>query len=363
MRLAALIGRYRQQIEDRYGAVLLPEQRRALAAIERCRTPACGSSIAVCPNCAATYLHHHSCSHRACPQCQNHSATAWLERQRQKLLPVRYYLLTFTLPVQLRSTAYHHQTAVYEAFFQAAAQTLREVALNPRHLGAEPGITAVLHTHSRRLDYHPHLHCLIPGGGFDRKQRLWRQAPRKCLLPVAVLRILFREKLLAALRQAGLHYPPALHRRHWVVHVRAAGHGLRALQYLSRYLYRGVISERNILDDRDGQITFRYTDAQTQMPRTRTLPAADFLYLLAQHVLPKRFRRVRDYGFLHGNANSILRRIQILLRQPLPERLDTPLPPLRCPACGAAMVFVNPHWLHLTLTASRSRAPPTAAVS
>jgi len=225
-------------------------------------------------------------------------------------------------------------------------------------------MTAVLHTNSRRLDYHPHLHIVIPAGGFDRKNRLWKQGRRKFLLPVPVLRILFREKFLARLRHAGLRYAPSLHRRHWVVHVRAAGRGEPALEYLARYLYRGVISENDILTDHDGKITFRYLDASLGAFRTRTLPAADFLQLVLQHVLPKRFRRVRDYGFLHGNAKKLLTRIQILLRQPLPEVRPRARPPVRCSICGSTMSFrplsqpnTNPR------IPVRSRAPPLQRAS
>ena len=363
MRLAQLIRRHQDNFERQYGAQLLPGQRHALEAMVNCRTPACGSSLALCPNCGHSHPHHHSCSHRSCPQCQNHTATEWLQRQRRKLLPVRYYLLTFTLPEHLRATTYAHQRTVYEAMFEATAETVREIALNPRHLGAEPGMTAVLHPHSRRLDYRPHLHIVMPAGGFERKNRLWRQGRRKFLFPVPVLRILFREKFLARLRQAALPYPPALHHRHWVVHVRAAGRGEPALEYLARYLYRGVISENAILSDRRGQVTFQYIDANTGGSSTRTVLAADFLRLVLQHVLPKRFRRVRDYGFLHGNAKAILSRIQILLRQPVPEVPAKSHPPLCCRICGGTMLILTPNRRLSSRTRSRNRAPPLPQAS
>ncbi len=337
MNLADLIRRCRPEMEERYGSSLLPEQRRALDAILACGTPEAGQSLMACPDCGTTHWHNHSCGHRNCPQCQNHLATQWLERQRAKLLPISYYLVTFTIPEQLRQTAYNHQLTVYEAIFTAAVRTIRQVAANPKHLGAEPGMTAVLHTQTRRLDFHPHLHLVVPAGGIDVKQKLWKPGKRKYLFPVAVLRKLFREKLLAILRDAGLSYARELHQRDWVVHIRAAGHGEHAFEYLSRYLYRGVISEKDIISEDDGRITFAYREGGTNLPKTRTMPTLDFLFLILKHVLPKRFRRTRDYGFLHGNAKAKLRVLQLLLKADVKIPQQKPRPPIPCPKCGCAM--------------------------
>ena len=363
MELADIIRRYRGQLESKYGSQLLPEQRRALDAIVVCRTPQAGQSLAGCPACGTTHYHNHSCGHRSCPQCQNHLTTGWLERQRKKLLPVPYYLVTFTLPRELRSTAYCRQRIVYEAMLKAAVSTIQDVAASPKHLGAEPGITAVLHTHARNLDYHPHIHLVVPAGGISTKEKLWKAGKRKYLFPVNILRILFREKFLTALRDAKLYYQRELHKRHWVVHIRAAGQGEHALEYLSKYLYRGVVSERNIISDNAGQITFAYRESKTNRRRTRTLPAADFLFLLLKHVLPKRFRRSRDYGFLHGNAKKKLLAIQLLLRViPVPVKV-IPRPPITCPKCGTPMIIatVSEAGRHRPRQPA-SRDPPTSSI-
>ena len=168
MQLAELLRRYWAELEGKHALELLPEQRRAAECILKRHTEACGQTLLSCPWCGAEHAHSHSCAHRACPSCQNHSSTKWLQRQNAKLLPVRYYLLTLTVPAQFRGTVYRHQRLLYEASFQSVTETIRDVAGNARYLGAEPGMTTVLHTHSRSLQYHPHIHVILPVGGVGR---------------------------------------------------------------------------------------------------------------------------------------------------------------------------------------------------
>jgi len=342
MLLKELFERYRHRLEQEYGGALLPSQRRAIDDIIQCRTPVLGEILATCLHCGIQHTHPHSCSNRNCPVCQNHLATKWLDNQRTKLLPVRYYLLTFTLPAQLRTTAYKNQRTVYNALLDAAKETIDDVARNPRHLGAQMGMMAVLHTNSRRLDHHPHVHIVLPAGGIDAAKNLWITNSRKHLFPHQVLKTLFREKFLSRMRKAQIAYSHRLHKIEWVVNIRAAGTGEPALKYLSRYLYRGVIQEKNILRDDQGLITFRYRDAKTDTWMTRTLPAVDFLCLLLIHVLPKRFRRVRNYGFLHGNAAGTLHKLQIILKTApsIGKRAPQPIV-FKCPDCGAPEIIIS----------------------
>jgi hypothetical protein len=357
MQLADLFRRYRAQLDDKYARQLLPEQRRAADSIVKCRTGDCGETLVFCPQCGLQHSHAHSCGHRSCPQCQNHTTTQWLQRQQAKLLPVRYYLLTFTIASELRSTVYRNQRLLYEAMFAAVTETLREVASNPRYLGAEPGMTTVLHTHSRSLLFHPHIHVIMPGGGVDKKIGVWRQGNRNYMFPAAVLKTLFREKFLARCRQIGITYPRSLHRLDWVVNIKAAGRGKPALKYLSKYLYRGVIQERNILSDIDERITFEHEESKTGLRKTRTLPAADFLFLILKHTLPKRFRRTRDHGFLHGNAKRTLRLVLLILRRaPVIPQLAPPT--IQCPFCKARFPLADAFYEKLAPTTTRIRGSP-----
>ncbi len=193
-------------------------------------------------------------------------------------------------------------------------------------------MTAVLHTHSRRLDYHPHCHVIVPGGAVDRGRRQWKKAKGKYLFNEFALPKVFRARLLAAIKAEGLPLPAGLPER-WVVDCRHVGKGKPALEYLSRYLYRGVIGESNLLAERDGQVTFRYREGASGETRSRTLPGEDFLWLVPQHVLPKGFRRVRDYGFLHGNARRLLAVVQLALRVMIDAAAPKPRPPVHCPIC------------------------------
>lgn len=342
MLLKELFERYRDPLEQKLGHRLLPAQRRAIDDIINCRTPVLGEILSKCCHCGVNHSRPHSCGNRNCPVCQNNLATAWLDKQRARLLPVRYYLLTFTLPAQLRTTAYDHQRLVYNALLDAANDTVNDVARNPRHLGAQVGMMAVLHTNSRKLDFHPHVHIVLPAGGIDPTGKLWISNSRKYLFPHQILKTLFREKFLAAMRHAQIPYSHELHKTEWVVNIRAAGKGEPALKYLSRYLYRGVIQEKNILSDANGHVTFKYLEAKSDTWKNRTLPAVDFLQLLLFHVLPKRFRRVRSYGFLHGNAANTLHRIQLVLKATPHIPVPTSRPRLlRCPDCGAAEIVIN----------------------
>ncbi len=346
MHLASLIDQYHDDLEQAYGDRLLPGHRRALAAMLRCHTPQAGQVHWACHDCNQHRHHPLSCGHRSCPQCQNLEATRWLDRQRAKLLPVDYFLVTFTLPAPLRALAWRHQRVVYGLIFDCAVSTLRDFGRNPAQLGTELGMTAVLHTHARDKGFHPHLHIIVPGGGVNRLRRCWKKVKGKYLFSQRALAKVFRARMLDGLNQAQLTRPDNMP-QHWVVDCRRVGRGEPALEYLSRYLYRGVIAERDILANRNGKVTFRYVESRTGETRARTLAGADFLWLILRHVLPKGFRRVRDYGFLHGNAKKLLGLVQLILRVTLPFPIETTRPTRTCPQCGQAMNIISiirPHW-------------------
>lgn len=370
MRLADLIAQFDTDLLQRYGARLLPSQRQALSALGSCRTRFAPHMLAACSGCQTQRCLPHSCGHRACPHCQHFESAAWLQRQLQALVPATYFLVTFTLPAQLRALAWAHQRVVYEALMRCAWDTLNTFSQNDKQLSGTPGALAVLHTHNRQLGFHPHVHVCMPAAAFDAKERLWRTkvqlgksgiakpvgttagtpAPARggYLFNHKALGKVFAAKVRAALADAGFTLPAGLPER-WVVDCKAVGDGQAALRYLGRYLYRGVISERDILRCQDGLVTFRYRDAQSGKPATRTLPGADFLWLLLQHVLPKGFQRARNFGFLHHNSRRTLRLLQVLHLRPSAQSAAPPPPPTstspsrpvwRC-ACGGAMVILK----------------------
>jgi hypothetical protein len=336
MQLASILDQYYDAFQVKFASQLLPGHLRAIDAIRRCRTPAAGEIFMQCSGCGHATWKPCSCGHRSCPQCQNHETSLWLDRQQAKLLPVNYFMATFTLPYELRFLAWDNQTLVYNLLFACASSTLKDFGLNPKNLGADIAMTAVLHTHNRRLDYHPHIHVVVPGGGVHKAKKQWKKKKGKYLFNEFALARVFRARFLQALTKAGLSVPNSVPRK-WVVNCKRAGKGLSALKYLSRYLYRGVIGENNIVSNQHGYITFRYVESRTGKTRYRTVKGENFLWLVLQHVLPKAFRRARDYGFLHGNAKKLLSLVQLVLQVLIHPCTPRPRPAFRCPMCHAPM--------------------------
>lgn len=340
MQLAHIINEYYDVFSARYGDRMLPGQITALNAIRSCRTSEAGQIHVACPECDHTQWHPLSCGNRNCPHCQNHETSRWIDRQQNKLLPVPYFMVTITLPCEFRAVAYQNQRKIYSLMFSCISGTLKDFGLNPRLLGAEIGMTMVLHTHSRRLDYHPHIHVVIPGGGVDRSRRQWKKKKGKYLFHQKALAKVFRARFLDALNKEALPVPKGV-QPEWVVHCTRAGKGITALKYLSRYLYRGVIDERNIVASQDGQVTFRYIENETGEIRYRTLKGEKFLFLVLRHVLPQGFRRARDYGFLHSNAKKALFVVQLILHVRISAEPLRPRPVFKCPRCGLSMIIVG----------------------
>ena len=342
MNLADLVQAGKPALIAKYGSHLTPQQFRALYAIENCRNGAFGATLMHCDDCGRNEHRQRSCGHRSCPQCQHHTARVWLDRQQAKLLPVRYFMITFTLPAALRTLAYAKPTVIYPLLFQAAIDTLRTFARNHPQLNGDPGACAVLHTHSRRLDYHPHLHIIVPGCAVDPQRKQWRKLRGRYLFNGKKLARVFRAKMLHALNLASLSLPAGMCSR-WVVQCKQVGRGLPALKYLSRYLYRGVISERDLIeyDQEHGTLRFRYVDGKSGQPAYRTLPLVDFLWRIMMQVLPSGFRRVRDYGFLHGNARDRVILLQILLHVSVPPAEPQANTEFTCSACHMPMRIVG----------------------
>jgi len=346
IRLASVIDSFEVDFLAQYRHQLRSEHYRALTAIKRCRTQASPMMQVKCTGCAHQKLVPHSCGHRHCPHCQHHESQQWLERQLQKQVPAEYFLLTFTLPAEFRGMAAAHPGIIYDLLLRCSWETVRTFSQNDRQLQGTPGAIAVLHTNTRQLEFHPHVHLVMPAAAVDAQNKCWRTKRRKTkggyLFSHEALAKVFRAKVLAALTAANLVLP-ARYPREWVVDCKSVGTGGSALVYLGRYLYRGVIREKDIVACADGQVTFRYRDAKSGKMMRRTLPGCAFLWLVLQHVLPKGFRRARNFGFLHSNCKQLIALVQVLLKVALPAAafVIKPRAPIVCPCCGAVMVIVK----------------------
>lgn len=310
MQLKKIIATHAEQFATQYDRYLLPGQRRALDAMLACRS-SCGEFVVECEGCVTRTRIPLSCGHRACPQCQVNLGGQWFDRQQQKLLPVNYFMVTFTIPAELRKTARYHQHIFYDLLFDAAAAALNTMGANNH--GMKLGMTGVLHTHTRTLDYHPHIHFIVPGGGIVTQDKVkhWKAIDEHYLINEFALATIFRGILLKLLIDNSIPFSRKL-KGQWVAHVKNIGRGEKALRYLSRYLYRGVINQNNI-NAEGNNVSFRYEESKTKQRKTKTLSAPHFIWKLMQHVLPRGFRRVRDYGFLHANAKRLLLQVQLAL--------------------------------------------------
>jgi hypothetical protein len=357
--LSSIIQLFEAELLAQYQGSLLPSHRHALNAMKACRTSASPAMLAECSECDHRILVPHACGHRSCPPCQHHERQQWLERQLHKLVPGRYFLVTFTLPAALRALAFGHQHTLYALLIQCAWQTLNRFAHNDTQLQGTPGAMAVLHTHTRRLDDHPHGHLLVPAAAIDATKRRWRVKRSTGKTPYRfnqkALAKVFRAKLLAAITGEGVSLP-VRYAEQWVVDCTCVGSGHKALRSLGRYLYRGVIREQDSLACEDGQVTFRYQDAKTKGTETRTVSGAKFLWLILQHVLPKGIRRTRRFGFLHPNSTRLIAVLQYLFGIDPRVFLKKQRPSLRCPHCGADMQIIT------TRLPAGSSAPPRVPI-
>jgi hypothetical protein len=347
--LAEIVRQYGEAYRTLYADQLLPSQQAALRAIEVCRTEALGGHVYGCPACGTLRYSYHSCRNRHCPACQHDAAQTWLAHQHQLLLPVPYFLVTFTLPSELRAVAYRHQRVVYKLLFRASAGALMELARDPRFLGAQIGLLGVLQTWTRDLRYHPHVHYVVPGGGLADDGREWVTAKADFLMPVKPLAVLFRAKLRAALRQTALwnEIPAAAWQQPWVVDCRPVGTAHSALKYLAPYIFRVALSNNRIVRVADEKVTFRYTVSKSGQTAYCALPVQEFLRRFLQHILPKGFVKVRYYGlFRLGNRRSLARlrsQLRLLLHlaeqvMPAPAAIDRgTASAVICPNCGQPM--------------------------
>jgi hypothetical protein len=363
LELADIFQRYGALYRQKYAAHLLPSHRQAMIAIERCRTEALGGQVYTCASCGEVRYSYHSCRNRHCPKCQHEQTQEWLDLQQQLLLPVPYFLLTFTLPQGLREIASRNQKLLYHALFQTSAEATQKLAQDPRYVGGQIGLVGVLHTWTRNLAYHPHVHYLVPGGGITSDRQSWLPAHNNFFLPVKALSKLFRAKFLHCLQKTSLfaHIPQKVWQQDWVVHCKPVGNGQTALNYLAPYIFRVAISNRRLVKFTDNgsletsQVTFQYRTSDTGLLKTCTTSVDRFIHRFLQHVLPSGFDKVRYFGFLSPALRPLLLSFQARLRlysSPLHATslnntnancLQPALPNQQsiCPKCGQPMSFLR----------------------
>lgn len=357
-------------------------QLRVMSAIETCRTAALGGHVRACEDCAHIDVAYNSCRNRHCPKCQAAAAYDWLEARRAELLPVAYYHVVFTLPAPIADIAFTNKALIYHALFKAASEALLTVAADPKHLGAKIGVTMVLHTWGSALTHHPHVHCIVPGGGIAPNGERWIPCRPDFFLPVRVLSRLFRrlmlERLLAAHGNGALHFfgdhaalsdidafrafLKPLHRADWVVYAKRPFAGPdQVLSYLARYTHRVAIANSRLVAFEAGRVTFKWKDYRREGQDRyglMTLDGDDFIRRFLLHVLPDGFHRIRHYGLFANAAradNITLARRLLEALPPAPAEPDAPPAPKPCPCCGGRLILIEAF--------ERGRAPQRHAYS
>ncbi len=355
-------------------------QLKALSAIERCRSAELGGHVLRCEDCAEVQIAYNSCRNRHCPKCQGSTAKRWLADRQAELLPVAYYHVVFTLPAQVADIAYQNPALVYDLLFKVTSQTLRIIARDPKHLGADIGFTAVLHTWGSAMTHHPHLHCIVPGGGVN-PQGQWQPCKQGFFLPVRVLSRLFRRLFLEQLtaihdqltfRGALEHisepkafndYLTPVRQTDWVVYAKRPFSGPEAvLAYLSQYTHRVAISNRRLVSYDNNTVTFKWKDYRLKGKKrysTMTLAADEFLRRFLIHILPHGFHRIRHFGLLANhqrkrNLQIIRDLLEVVVEEPaLTPQSTTQTPAFVCRTCGTPLIIIQ-----IIDRPQRSRAPP-----
>jgi len=349
LEVAEIIRLHGEAYLRQYGSSLSSVQKRALRDISACRTPQLGGHVYQCGHCQEKVFSYHSCRNRSCPKCHQSQTQRWIEKQRGRLPACSYFLVTFTLPAELRPLARTHPKKIYSLLMKAAADALQKLAADPQFLGARLGILAVLHTWTRAMLFHPHVHILVTAGGLAPGGQTWVSPKHaKFLVPDRALSIIFRAKFCAGLKRAGLlsNAPILVWKKNWVVHSQHAGRGDKVLDYLGRYIFRIAMSNSRLESIDNGMVRFRYRDNRSQEIRRVTLPGIEFIARFLQHVLPRGAVKVRHYGIFSPSSKSVLARARQLLSQhssvadqspSSPQQLIEPHSPARqwptCPLC------------------------------
>jgi len=329
---------YRERFGDRMPA----NHKKVIQAICNCGTGVYGQHVFTCTDCGDLHSANGSCGNRHCPTCQAGKSDEWLEKMEKKTLPVNYFMVTFTVPSELRNLIRAHQKVAYAALFKAAAEAMKKLAKDPRFVGCDTaGFTGILHTWTRQLAYHPHVHFIVPGGGIDKDGKEWKPSGAAFFIHAKPLSKIYRAKFIEQLKKEGLVVPPCVWDPDWVVDCRAVGNGKKALKYLAQYVFRVAIAPSRILAVTDTEVLFKYQRSGEKKWRKCKLKIFEFMRRYLQHTLPHGFMKVRHYGFMAANTKVKLARIRELICALyeiivglLPEKKAPHKKPWICTSCG-----------------------------
>lgn len=363
--LAGIVAKHGKEYLDKFGDRMLPSHKRALADILACRTEAMGGNLCECEQCGHQHYAYHSCKNRSCPTCHSGDTRKWLAKREAELLPIRYFHVVFTIPSELRDIVRSNQKLLYSVLTRAAVDTLQKIGLDPKFVGGNLSMMTVLHTWTRALEFHPHVHMLVPGGGLD-KDGVWRSARKKFLVPVQALSKMFRARFMKLARKALPEetFSKEVWNKEWVVFCKPTfNRAKKVLRYLGRYVHRIAITNDRILATKDGTVTFRYQESKSGTWKTMPLRGEEFLRRYLQHVLPQGFHKVRYYGLLSPANRVALKRVQLFLaewqKNKEVEKQDAPetTPRNICPCCKEGMMLAI-SWLP-----RKPRSPPDGAMA
>jgi len=371
--VAEVFRRFAADYLSAHGASMLPSHQRAIEDILNCRTAALGGQVWRCEACNAEIFSYHSCGNRSCPKCHTAQTQEWLQHRQAEMLPVPYFHITVTVPAELREVLRANQRDGYGVLMQASAAAIIELARDPRYVGGTVAVLAVLHTWTQQLNLHPHVHCLVSGGGISEDASTWHPARRKFLVPIKALTKLVRGKFRALLLRKcpELVIPNGVWCKPWILHVTAWGNGEQAvLDYLARYVFRVALTNARIVSLDDEAVTFQYRERKTGAPRTCRLSGGEFMRRFLQHVLPRGFHKVRYFGLWHPAQRHNAARVRQTLQLQAPPTADLtqdpaapprvppsvepvpPIEPLICPHCRQGrLIFIR------TLTRQQAMGP------
>lgn len=351
MTLTEIFRSYGPEYVERFGNDMPSHHRKTIQAMIQCRTATYGMTVYRCPDCGQVHSIFRSCGNRHCPQCQHHKTKTWLEKQLDRQLACPHFLITFTVPEELRLFIRSHQKASYEALFAASANALKALAKDERFLGTDlPGFTGILHTWGRQMQFHPHVHYIVPGGGLSKDRSEWMAARKDFYVPVKALSPIFRAKFKEQMAKAGLlqQINPDVWKSGWVVNSQAVGNGSSSLKYLAPYVFKVAISNSRIVSVTNRRVTFKYRVHKSNRYRTMSLDVLEFIRRFLQHVLPLGFMKVRHFGFMSSNTAIRVEDIRRLIlkqtgrpqEQEPKEKREAPIGPY-CPDCGGRLIFLK----------------------